>query len=280
MCGQWYNSTGKVVSISQPRKVMENVKEAEISNSEERIYIIKKSGEITAYIKFEETKINNINDDVNATFIDPFYILSNQKIYRINDNLTTGIKFNNLTNFEKMIDSNYLSGINRNINAFIANQKIYIESKPDIARIGEKSNYNLRTVFENAIFVNGNGGNISIVDREGKVYESVNSKSIANNVKKIIASARHKYIITNDNHIYAKGTGEGAMWGDTTAKDEYVEIKDENGVAFDNVKNVFTSSYGCSVIFQTEDNELYFGGNKLYISLPRNNRRFTKCQWE
>ena len=275
-CGQWYKNANETEYIINPQKIEENVKEAEITGLQETIYIITKNGEILKYVYFNKINIENLKD-TNATFLYGQFVLSNDKINVIGTATTAtnaSIWYEGLKNIEKIANEEYLYGNNKNLLAFKANGKIYVQFGPDITKIKEKSNYELRTLMNDAIFVNGNGIYISIVDKSGNVYEQIGTKSAISNVKKIIASSGQKFIITNDKHIYAKGDGVGGMWGDTEYKANYVELKDENGKTFDNVKNVFTSTEGRTAIFQTEDNEIYFGGNINYISLPRNNRRF------
>lgn len=282
MCGTWYNSSNTQVKITQPRVLMNNVKEAEIINREDTIFIITNEGEIIKNIWLNNIKVDNMEKDKNAIFLFGQYILSNQKIYEIGlatSVISANLRYSQLTEIEKISNEKFLYGNNKNMLAFNANGKIYINAEPNITKIGEKSNYKLKKIFENVIFISGKGENISIVDKEKRVYERVDAQSLRNDVKKIIASNLQKFIITSDKHIYAKGDGVGAMWGDIQYKSEYIELRDKNGNAFDNVKNVFTSSTGRSMIFQTENNELYFGGNVEYITFPRNKRRFTSCKW-
>ena len=265
ICGGFYSSSG-LQSITQPMLLKENVKQAQIVTSS-IINGITTSGEYFTFNKLIEYTINGISQDTNAVFIDKHRILSNNEIYNIVGTNATKI-WQNVENKEKYYSGEYHNGENRNMAVFQGNGKIYVFGTPNVTKIGEKSNYELRTVFSNAIFVNGNGGNISIVDRNGNVYESPIAESSLTNVKKIISSERQKYIITNDKHLYAKGQGDGSIWGEYTNRSEYAEIQKENGEIFDNVKNVFTSSIGNSVIIQTEDNKIYWGGNTGYISLP------------
>ena len=275
-CGTWYDISSKMRYLSKPQRVMEEVKEAELTTQEYAIYIITKNGEVMKNVGFEDVKITNLINDLDSTFLFGQYIINNGKIYEIGTAkkaTTANIKYNDLTGFEKITDKNYLYGNNINMLTFISNERIYVHAKPDITKIVEKSNYKLREIFQSVVFVNGNGNNLCVVNREGNVYENLSENSKINNVKKIISSNYQKFIITRDKHIYAKGDGAGRMWGDTQSRNEYVELTDENGKIFDNVQNVFTSSYGLSVIFQTEDGKLYFGGNTNYITLPRNKRR-------
>ncbi len=255
---------GSLQAYKYPQKISENIKEAEIKDY---ITIITNDGKILKNSSIIDNNFNNfsnLENDVNATFISHNLILSNGKIYEVPNSKNSNnasIKYEQIISDKKIRYNGYISVFNNK-------NKIYIQSQPDITKIKEKSNYKLKKVFENVSFVNGNGNNISIVDREGNVYENTNKDSARNNVKKIISSKNQKFIISSNGHIFAKGSGYGAMWGDINYKNDYIELIDSNGKAFENVKNMFTSSYGRSMIFLTEDNELYFGGNVKYISLP------------
>ena len=268
LSGQWTDGTKS--DFYTLKKIKENVKEAEIvAKDGAGINIITSDGKILRNVCFIDNTIQNLAKDENATFVSANKVLSKGKVYKLSSNAK--LQFEQVSNISSYKKGAHLSGNNKNMLVIKANENLYLQGELNITRIGEKSNYNLRKVFENAIFVNGNGNNISIVNREGKVYESTNSSSTMENVKKIIASAEQKYVITNDNHLYAKGNGFGAIWGDTQDRTLYTEIKDSTGKSFDNIKNIFTSSVGKSMVFQTTENEIYFGGNVSWISLPRNN---------
>ena len=261
---------GSLKGYKYPQKIGENIKEAEIKDY---IIVITKEGSILKNASVTDTNytnVSNFENDANATFISPNLIVSNGKIYELKTSANL-VKAN--IKYEQMNSSKKIR-YNGNIIAFNNENKIFVQGQPNITKTGEKSNYQLRKVFENVIFANGNGSNISIVNREGNVYESIAGSSTRNNVKKIISSSTQKFIISSNGHIYAKGSGYGAMWGDTNSRFDYIELVDSDGKPYENIKNVFTSSYGRSVIFSTENNEIYFGGNAYYISLPRNKRRF------
>lgn len=261
---------GTLKEYKTPQKMLENVKTAEIKDY---IIAITNEGKIlknNTKTDTDYTNVSNFENDVNATFICYNLIVSNGKIYELKisaNSVNASIKYEQMNNVKKIrYDGEICTFNNEN--------KIFVQGQPNITKTGEKSNYQLRKVFENVIFANGNGSNISIVNREGNVYESITGSSARNNVKKIISSSTQKFIISSNGHIYAKGSGYGAMWGDTNSRSDYTELVDSDGKPYENVKNVFTSSYGRSVIFLTENNEIYFGGNAYYISLPRNKRRF------
>lgn len=280
-CGQWYNNVETVTQFIQPRKVGDNIKEAQVGWQQDTIYAIKKDGQILKYMWFNEVEINNVNG-TEATFIYGEYVLCDGKLYEIKKGATAttaSLMYDELNEIKKIKNETYLYKNYNETLVFSTNEKIYIQSKPNITKIGEKSNLELRKLYEDIIFFNGNGENINIVNRKGKLYEGLNSPSVKNNVKKVVASNSQKFIITEDKHIYAKGNGRGTMWGEIEDRKDYTELTNEKGEAFDNVKNIFTTSDTVTVIFQTEDNELYFGGNVNYITLPRNKRRNRITRW-
>ena len=160
---------------------------------------------------------------------------------------------------------------NRSIKICITDsQKIYIRNKPNITKIGEKSNYNLRKVFENTKFVQGNGNYINIVDRNGKVYENITNQANNNieNAKKVISSATSKYVIKNDGTLWAKGSEYTGMWGDFNSRSEYIQITQDGINKFTNVKDIYTSKIGNSAISLTEDNKMYWAGSDAFVLLP------------
>ena len=155
---------------------------------------------------------------------------------------------------------------------YITNEgKVYISGNPDITRIEEKSNYNLRNVFENVKFIQGKANYISIVDRGGRIYESISSNynTSIDNAKKIISSSTSKYVIKEDGTLWAKGDVNTGMWGEYIVKSDYVQVTTDGTEPFTNVKNIFTSSLGYSSIFITKDNKIYWAGADVYISLPK-----------
>ena len=280
ICGRVYNENNSSYEyIRTPQQFENNVKQVELNGNQ--INVITLLGEYYTYNSLNKKEINGIEEDETAIFIDKQRIIANNEMYYINGTNTQKI-FDNIENKEPYYTEEYPNSENNNMTVLKSNGKIYVYATPNVTKIKEKSNYELRTVFSNTIFVNGNGVNISIVDRNGNVYESPIAESSFANVKKIISSERQKYLITNDNYLYAKGDASGTIWGEYVDKNEYVEIQKENGESFGNVKNVFTSSKGNSVIIQTEDNKIYWGGIVEAISLPRNRRRlcypiFTSC---
>ena len=68
--------------------------------------------------------------------------------------------------------------------------------------------------------------------------------------------------------MFAKGNYYTGMWGGLTKKEEYEQITKDGNEFFTNIKDIFTSKRGCSVIFITEDNKIYWAGSDVYINLP------------
>ncbi len=149
--------------------------------------------------------------------------------------------------------------------------KIFIRNQPNITKLGEKSNYNLRKVFENAVFVQGKGSYISIVNRERKIYESTNSTANEkiNDAKKIISSQMSKYVVKTDGTLWAKGNERTGMWGEYSSRSDYIQVTKDGINNFTNVKEIYTSKFGSSAIFTTEDNKIYWAGIDGYIVLPK-----------
>ena len=257
----------KTIYYTTPQKIKENVKQA-INYGDSVINGITMDGKSFTIIKTQEKEITSIPTDVNAVLVGSRVIIANDNIYQISEDTATIIA-SSLKNVNKYYEERQMNGENKNMTVILKdNSTIYVNGAPDITKLGIKSNYSLKTVFTNAIFVEGNGGNINIVDTNGDVYENPSNKSEITNVKKIISSARQKYLISNDNKLYAKGQKYGTIWGEDKNIDEYVQIRNEEGEYFNNVKNIYTSSEGNSIIIQTEDNKLYWGGNANWITLP------------
>ena len=150
------------------------------------------------------------------------------------------------------------------------NEKIYIKNNPNITKIGEKANSNLKNVMKNVKFIQGKGENISIVTQNGEIYEKIaqGPNLQIKNAKKIIASSRAKYVIKNDGTLWARGSYSTGMWGEIVYRNEYVKITRDGTNNFENIKNIFTSKIGNSAIFITEDNKMYWAGSDGVIILP------------
>ena len=216
--------------------------------------------------KMENAEINN-----ETIMVDYMSFITNSVLYQYNNGQLVKVREGDILPYYNKYNKNEFLQTKKMYVYKTDNEKIYIVSSPDITKLGEKTNYNLRKVFSNVMFVNGKGKGLSIVDRNGKVYES--ARGIANskieNAKKIIMSNTSKYVIKNDGTLLAKGNATTGMWGEYSDKwNEYIEITMDGTKKFDNVKNIFTSKVGQSAIFITNDNKIYWAGNGSYIILP------------
>ena len=264
-----FNVQSNVVNttISNPVKIFGNVKNVKVSGG--IILFIDEQNNLYRYYKGESTKVSGITANDTTILLNEISVLNNNEYYSIdNTGKATKLK-DNVQPYYNNYDGNQILQ-NRNVSVINSNKKIYIKGAPNITKIGEKSNYNLRKVFENAVFVQGKGNNISIVDKNGKIYESANSSANnqIENAKKIIASGSAKYVIKNDGRLWAKGYKFTGMWGEQVNKSEYVQITKDGTDVFTNVKDIFTSKIGSSAVFITNDNKIYWAGSNAYIMLP------------
>ena len=265
----WNVGENRVTTVENVVKIYENVKKTN------GYLFIDANNNLYQFISGNVFKVTNVEVNDETELISGNALISNGKVYLVNS-ITHNAEVLTVSN-ENNVDAYYNNYGNnqflQNKSIYIVNTeegKIYIKDQPDIINIGEKSNYQLRTVFQNVLFVQGKGNNISIVDRDGKIYESVNNQANQQvvNAKHIIASRTSKYVIKNDGTLWAKGNVDTGMWGVWSAKSDYVQITKDGSEPFTNVKNVFTSTNGKSAIFITEDNKMYWAGNDVYILLP------------
>ena len=162
----------------------------------------------------------------------------------------------------------------RNVTQFIVDGKIYVAENPDISIPNSKSIYELKQVFSNAIFMQGKGTNISLVDKNGNIYENLNNQNTeVTNVKKLVTSAGARYALTNTGELYAKGIANTGMWGSLVQKNNYVQVTKDGTTPFDNIKDIYTTnsireSYAISAAFITEDNKIYWAGSDTATPLP------------
>ena len=265
-----FNVQSNVVNttISNPVKIFENVKNVKVSGG--IILFIDEQNNLYRYYKGESTKVSGITANDTTILLNGISVLNNNEYYSIdNTGKATKLK-DNVQPYYNNYDGNQILQ-NRNVSVINSNKKIYIKGAPNITKIGEKSNYNLRKVFENAVFVQGKGNNISIADKNGKVYESASAKANEKieNARKIVASSSSKYVIKNDGTLWAKGHEYTGMWGEIISKNEYTQITEDGSTPFTNVKDIFTSKRGNSAIFITNNDEIYWAGSDSYIILPQ-----------
>ncbi len=252
-------------------KISENVKKVSTAYGGYVLFINEANELYSYYYTGILTKISEIEVDDTIELLNGCSLISNGTYYRIYDGGRSE-KETRFTNAKPCYNKSGEYEFIENKLTYIAkdNDKILIKDKPNITKIGEKSNYDLRKVFDNAIFVQGKGNNISIVDREGKVYESIQSKANNDieNAKKVISSSNAKYVIKEDGTLWAKGASTTGMWGENVSKNDYVQITKDGINNFTNVKEIFTSKIGRSAIFITEDNRMYWAGASGNIVLP------------
>ena len=216
------------ISIENPVKIAENVKQIKLNSNwlfyitnEDKLYVRNSSGQIIS---------NNIKLTDDAILSGYYYVISSGILYRISQATATKITENAMPYYNNYGGENFIQNKRMAIYKSL-DGKIYVGYQPNITRIGEKSNYNLRKVFENALYVNGNGNYITIVDRNGKIYESTidRANDKFENAKKIIASQSSKYILKNDGTLWAKGSVRTGMFGENISANDYVQVtKDRN----------------------------------------------------
>ena len=204
----------------------------------------------------------------NIKLISNNMIVLDGKIYKINSSRTGLELYTDKYNVEpKMLEG-------RNVTQFVADGKIYIADNPNITNPNSKSIYELKQVFSNAIFMQGKGTNISLVDANGNIYEGLNNQNTeVTNVKKLVTSTGARYALTNIGELYAKGNLYTGMWGTVISKNNYVQVTKEGTTPFDNIKDIYTTNairqdYSASAVFITEDNKIYWAGSSSVTPLP------------
>ena len=272
-CGySGYFNMNENIIVDNAKKIASNVKQVKIRGAE--VVYLTENNKIY-YTKYGGTPIQiniDMNENNNVNLVSVRYFISNSELYLINlETLNTNLSKHNVTSYNNNYGE-YEFMQNKNMSIYMTDKPIiYIEACPNICKIGTKSNYNLRKVFENVAFVQGKGKNISIVDRNGKIYESIkanDNKSIIG-AKKIIASASNKYVIKKDGTLWAKGNSMAGMWGESVEKNDYIQITKDGINNFTNIKDIYTSTTGCAVVFKTSDNKIYWAGSTSYIMLPQ-----------
>ena len=258
-----YNGNGKLgFGDTTNRKVWtklaENIEDVEEYSQSGSIISIDNQGNIYTVNNKKFTKVTELEPSAENKMLSAGMISQNNNIYYLNGGITLSKLEGNYSNIEG-IDSIFTKG-------FKSNGKIYVKDEPRITKPKEMSINNLKTVFENAIFVQGNGNNLNIVDKNGQIYENFVKNTELSNVKKIIASNTSKYCITNDNKLYAKGSPYTGMWGELVAKNNYVEINGNENLG--EIKEIYTSSTGYGAAFITKDNKLYYAGARSFMQLP------------
>ncbi len=209
--------------------------------------------------------IEGIND-VNTIINNGGIIYSNGKMYTKNYNVESGSLtytpyYPSITNVNEKMSF-------PSMRVFKSNGIYYMSDYPDITRIGKRVRTSLKEVFNNAVFVQGMENNISIVDKDTNIWESLTYKNPQlTNVKKILSSPTAKYVLLNTGELYVKGDTFTGCWGDLSKKEEYVKVTKDGTIPFDNIKDIFVTNDSDFLIFVTTDNEFYWAGrdSKLYF---------------
>ena len=254
------NNVVNSINVKKAIKIAENVRDVK----EYRNRIIYITNDNKLYFKDYYGKITEINLETNenTVLLGKLTFINNGEMYQVDYNYGNVSKILTAQNISAYYNQyeGYQFFNNTAMNICKAdNNKIYIKNTPNITRLGEKASYNMRNVLTNVSFVHGKDRNISIVDRNGKIYESVISgeNTQMENVKKIIASISSRYIIKND----------GTLW--TKSGSQYVQIAKDETNNFNNVKDIYISKAGYSMVFITEEDKIYWHGYESYIVLPQ-----------
>lgn len=253
MCGYNYNGslgTGDTVDRTKFEKVAENVKDVKLYAN--RYSYIDENGNV-----YKIT--NSVSKKVNTT--SATQLLYNENII-INGSLCdfNGTKLLNFSNIKPV------ENVHGNL-AFETNGKVYIAAI-NISNPKSREYTTLQTIFQDAIFMQGNKENINIVNKKCEIYENLKINSEITNVKKIVASPSNKYIITNENKGYAKGTSCAGTWGDMANRGNYTAIMKNEKEELENIKEIYISQKGYASIITTNDNKIYWAGSDSFIKLP------------
>ncbi len=250
-------------------KVKDNIEEISTTYSGSNVMNILKDFNGTIYIATNKKTVE-IPDTTgkNTKLISNGNIVINGNIYKINAS-KIGIE---LYSDKYNVDGANLEG--RMVTQFISNGNLYVAECPDISIPNSKSIYQLKTVFNNAIFMQGKGENISIVDTNNNIYENLNEQNKeVTNVKKLVTSGGARYALTNSGELYAKGNAYTGLWGSVTTKNNYIHVTEDGTNIFDNIKDVYTTNsirqeYASSAVFITEDNKIYWAGSTSVTPMP------------
>ena len=212
------------------------------------------------YANNSNGNLNRINglQDVDMQFLSNYIVLSKSKMYKISSS--------SVSNYYHEYNTNEFLDM-KSMNGFISNNKIYLDSYPNITKPGAKSIYTLKNVFTGAQFVQSGGNNINIVDNEGNIYEGINNKNTqVDNIKQLVSSNNAQFALSEDGKLYAKGNGY--MWGDVTSQNQYTIVTKDGNEEFNNVEKIFAIKNGLGCIFITNDNEIYWAGATAFMAMP------------
>jgi len=206
-----------------------------------------------------------------STELYPDVLLSNNGLYTIGgklyscqiDNTVGSISlqqcYNTYTNVTG--EFNYVFGMQM----FKDNNKIYIESVPDITFPSKRIITSLKNIFSRVSFVQGRADQINIVNIDGEMYEDLTNKNTEiPDVAQLISIGGARYALTKDGRIFAKSYYYPAGgWGDINPRYYYTQISTTDGItSFGKVKKIFEGVAGIpECIFITDDNKIYWMGN-------------------
>ena len=269
--GSGYNDNGmlglpKVNKIYSLTRIADNIKQVEYMGNI-RTLIQNENGKL--YVIYDQ-QVRDINYTLqNAKFINRVFFSAENKLYKIN------YANNQITEYGNEYSINETSKIFEGSTCgFVANNKIYLEDEEDIIYPNIKAIYQLKEVFNNAIFVQGSGNRLSIVDSDGNIYENLNNKNTElNNIRKLISSTHARYAISKNGELYAKGSEYTGVWGDIISRSSYQKITKTNSGNLGKIKDLFTSNaisnyYSASAIVITENNKIYWAGSDAVTPLP------------
>ena len=268
--GAGYNTEG-ALGISKEdttilQEIKDNIEEISINTNRERIC---KSIDGTVW-RLYSWQVNEISGTKgkNTKLLSNDMIIIDGDIYKINFSQNKIELYSD----EYEVKPKILEG--ENVIQFQVGDKIYIAENPNISNPNSKAIYELKQVFNNAIFMQGKSSNISLVDTDGNIYENlINQNTEVTNVRKLVTSAGARYALSNTGELYAKGISYTGMWGSLVAKNNYVQVTKDGSTPFDNVKDIYTTNsirqtYAASAVFTTEDNKIYWAGSDGVTPLP------------
>ena len=274
--GAGYNKEGNLgidngnENVATLTEIKDNIEEINTKSKYDSIgkKTLKSTDGTVWYIAYKKTVEITGTKGENTKLIGNSMVVIDGKLYKINTSKNNLELYSDKYNVEAKV----LEG--RNVTQFIVNNKIYIAENPNIVSPNSKSIYELKQVFNNAIFMQGKVENISIVDTNGNIYENLTTQNTeVTNVKKLVTSAGARYALTNTGELYAKGNKYTGMWGSISSKNNYIQVTKDGTTPFDNIKDIYTTNairedFAASAVFVTEDNKIYWAGSEGSTPLP------------
>lgn len=222
-----------------------------IKETDGKIYIVENN-------KNNFVEVTNILPDIDAFLIGGHLVVSNNTVYSVTTTVAK-VLFQN--------EGDYLNSYSCNIKVLYYNEKIYTLNI-NITKPGYISNASLRMIMDNVLFLNS-GGLISLVTRNGEIYEDEFIKNTElTNIKKYVSTNAARYALTNDGNLYAKGSLNTGLWGDTLSRDDFVHVTSDGTNYINNIKDIFVSSDTIGMFYITNENDVFYSGNVQYFLLP------------